>query len=333
MSPISSATLEAHRLERTYTDINDPADADEYLEDAYGVELRLRRKPSSRRERSLLTHARATVGPLTLDDIYVAGQIEVRPDPLNRVLTIWPRAGRVASACDGNRSVVTAGEIGMLAQPHLPYRAFSDDAAATVLLLDPAVVAGVATGLPRGQAPLPIRFTSFSPVDDAAAHMWKSTLRYVRDTLLSDEALATPLVVGHASRLLAAVTLAAFPNTAAAGPSPHDRIDHKPVLLRRAMEFMDANATNDIALADVAEAIHVTPRAVQYMFRHHLDTTPLQYLRRLRLHYAHQQLLAADRGSDTVTDIAARWGFAHTGRFAVLYRQTYGQSPHTTLRG
>ena len=23
----------------------------------------------------------------------------------------------------------------------------------------------------------------------------------------------------------------------------------------------------------------------------------------------------------------------HAGRFAVLYRQTYGQSPHTTLRG
>ncbi|OBI80106.1 AraC family transcriptional regulator [Mycobacterium sp. E740] len=332
MSPISSATFEARRLERTQVDITDPADADEFLEDAYGAKLRLSRKPSPHREGSLLTHARATVGPLTLDEIYVAGQVEVRPDPLNRVLTVWPRAGRVSGACDGTRSEVSAGEIGMVTQPHLPHRAWSEDANATVLLLDPAVVSGVATGLPRGQAPLPIRFTSYSPTDENAAQMWKSTVRYIRDTVLSDDVLATPLVVGHVSRLLAAVTLAAFPNTGAAGPSPHDRTDHKPVLLRRAMEFMDANATNDIALADIAEAIHVTPRAVQYMFRHHLDTTPLQYLRRLRLHYAHQQLLAADRNSDTVTDIAARWGFAHTGRFAVLYRQTYGQSPHTTLR-
>jgi transcriptional regulator GlxA family with amidase domain len=105
------------------------------------------------------------------------------------------------------------------------------------------------------------------------------------------------------------------------------------VLLRRAMEFMDANVACDIALGDIAEAVHVTPRAVQYMFRRHLETTPLQYLRRLRLHYAHQDLLVGNRQSDTVTDIAARWGFAHTGRFAVLYRQTYGLSPHSTLRG
>ncbi|WP_253867715.1 AraC family transcriptional regulator [Mycobacterium sp. GA-1285] len=314
-------------------EIHDLADAEEFLEDAYGVRLRLTRKPSPRREGPLLTHSRAGVGPLTLDEVYVAGQIEVRPDPLNRVATIWSTGGRVASACEGTRSEVTAGEVGMLTQPHLPYRAHAEDARATVVLVDPAVVAGVATGLPRGQAPLPIRFESFSPVDESAAQAWKHTVRYIRDTVLSEESLATPLVVGHASRLLAAVTLRTFPNTAASEPSPHDRIDHKPVLLRRAMEFMDANATQDIALADIAEAVHVTPRAVQYMFRHHLDTTPLQYLRRLRLHYAHQQLLAADRNSDTVTAIAARWGFAHTGRFAVLYRQTYGQSPHTTLRG
>jgi transcriptional regulator GlxA family with amidase domain len=85
-------------------------------------------------------------------------------------------------------------------------------------------------------------------------------------------------------------------------------------------------------VADIADAVRVTPRAVQYMFRRHLDITPLQYLRRLRLHCAHQDLLAADPTIDTVAGIAARWGFAHTGRFAALYRQTYGQSPHTTLR-
>jgi AraC-like DNA-binding protein len=71
---------------------------------------------------------------------------------------------------------------------------------------------------------------------------------------------------------------------------------------------------------------------VQYLFRRQLDSTPTEYVRRVRLHRAHQELLAADRVSATVTEIAQRWGFAHTGRFAVLYRQTYGQSPHTTLK-
>ncbi|MBS2080162.1 helix-turn-helix domain-containing protein, partial [Mycobacterium tuberculosis] len=44
------------------------------------------------------------------------------------------------------------------------------------------------------------------------------------------------------------------------------------------------------------------------------------------------ELIAASAGTSAVTEIAQRWGFAHTGRFAVRYRQPYGQSPHTTLR-
>ncbi len=42
-------------------------------------------------------------------------------------------------------------------------------------------------------------------------------------------------------------------------------------------------------------------------------------------------LIAGSASDTTVAEIAGRWGFEHAGRFAVLYRQTYGQSPHTTL--
>ncbi len=202
----------------------------------------------------------------------------------------------------------------------------------TTVLLEPGLVAGVAGETTGNQAPL-IRFSSFRPVGDAAARLWKDTVHYIKNSVLVDDESATPLVLGHCSRLLAAVTLATFPNTMAPDPAPHDRTDAGPVLLRRVISYMEAHAGNDIALADVAEAVHVTPRAVQYMFRRHLDTTPLQYLRRLRLDYAHRDLLLAEHPGQTVTTIAARWGFTHTGRFAVLYRQTFGRSPHETLRG
>jgi AraC-like DNA-binding protein len=214
----------------------------------------------------------------------------------------------------------------------LPHRGDSEDLQVTSVGLDLDVVAGVAAGLPTGRAPRSVRFSSFQPIDIAAAQLWKETVRYVKHSVLAEHAIVTPLVLGHASRLLAAVTLAAFPNTATADPTPHDRTETKPVILRRAIEYIDANVANDIGLADVAEAVHVTPRAVQYMFRKHLETTPLQYLRRLRLHYAHQDLVAGDPMQETVTEVAARWGFAHAGRFAVLYRREYGTSPHTTLR-
>lgn len=299
----------------------------------YAARLRLSRKQVEIREGPLLTHSRTAVGPFAIDEIVSAGHLTAAPDPLNRVVVVWTTRGWLDTDCDGLASEATAGDIAVASQPDLPHRATSQDLATTTLLLDPAVVAGVATGLPSSHAPLPIRFSSLAPVDLAAAQLWKNTVDYVRRNVLADDCLATSLVIGQAGRLLAAVTLSTFPNSAANQSSRYDYTDHKPVLLRRAMDFMEVNATKDIGLADIAEAVHVTPRAVQYMFRRHLETTPLQYLRRLRLHYARQELLAADRLHDTVTEIAARWGFAHTGRFAVLYRQTYGESPHFTLRG
>jgi AraC-like DNA-binding protein len=322
-----------HRPERYAVEIMDADDAEEFLEDLYGVRLRLFRKQAARREGPLLTHSRMSVGPLAIDEIYSAGYVEASPDPLNKVVAVWATGGEVSGECGGLNGEAHAGDVTLLSQPHLPHHVRANDVRLTSVVLDQSVVASVATGLPRGQAPIPVRFTSFQPMDAVAERLWKDTVSYVKHSLFADDAVATPLTVGHASRLVAAVTLSTFPNTAATGPTPHDRTDTKPVLLRRAIEYMDANATNDIGLADIAEAVHVTPRAVQYMFRRHLETTPLQYLRRLRLHYAHEELLAADHMRDTVTDIAARWGFGHTGRFAVLYRQTYGRSPHTTLRG
>ena len=81
-------------------------------------------------------------------------------------------------------------------------------------------------------------------------------------------------------------------------------------------------------------AAHVTVRAVQLAFRRHLDTTPMAYLRRVRLERSYRQLQAAhpDDGT-TVTAVAARWGFASPSQFAGRYRRTYGQPPSHTLRG
>ncbi|MGX9791112.1 helix-turn-helix transcriptional regulator [Mycobacterium sp. MMS18-G62] len=107
----------------------------------------------------------------------------------------------------------------------------------------------------------------------------------------------------------------------------------QPKLLREAIGFIHDNAHRDIGLTDIASALNVTPRSVQYAFRRHLNTTPLEYLRRVRLAHAHRDLQAADPAHDTVMDIAGKWGFSHAGRFSVIYRETFGNPPSKTLRG
>ncbi|MBQ0850283.1 helix-turn-helix transcriptional regulator [Streptomyces sp. BH-SS-21] len=155
------------------------------------------------------------------------------------------------------------------------------------------------------------------------------TAAYIHTTLTSAD--LSDLIVGQLARLAAACALHVFPNEILTDPLPADGSDATSDTLRRAKAFIEDNAHLDIGLAEIAASIPVTPRAVQYAFQRHADTTPLTYLRRVRLDGAHTDLRAADPTTGTVTAIAARWGFAHPSRFATAYRSAYGVNPAVTL--
>ncbi|MFE0019765.1 helix-turn-helix domain-containing protein [Amycolatopsis sp. NPDC059021] len=182
--------------------------------------------------------------------------------------------------------------------------------------------------------PEPVRFTDLRPHDPGAAGLMGATLDYLADALRDrPRVMAEPLVASAAGRMLAAAALTAFPSTACTDPTIEDRHDAHPRTLRRAIAFIDDHAHEDISVADIAAAADVTIRALQYAFRRHRDTTPMGYLRQARLHQTRQELLTADPTTGvTVTEIAARWGFFHPGRFAHHYRTTYGCPPYRTLQ-
>ncbi|MGP3959782.1 AraC family transcriptional regulator [Nonomuraea sp. 3N208] len=109
----------------------------------------------------------------------------------------------------------------------------------------------------------------------------------------------------------------------------------RPAALRRAQRYCEEHADEYISLRDIAAAARVSVRTLQHDFRNHLQTTPLAYLRQVRLAHAHADLIRiAQTGAlTTVTEVATRWGFMHLGRFACLYRRTYGRAPSSTLYG
>ncbi|MDL5159851.1 helix-turn-helix transcriptional regulator [Actinomycetospora termitidis] len=114
---------------------------------------------------------------------------------------------------------------------------------------------------------------------------------------------------------------------------PGARSEPEPAALRRAVDFIEARAGEEVTLDEIATAARVGPRALQLAFNRYRGGSPMGYLRQVRLSHAHRDLCAADptRGH-TVAGIAARWGFTNPGRFATMYRQTYGVSPSRTLR-
>ncbi|MFJ9037583.1 helix-turn-helix transcriptional regulator [Streptomyces sp. NPDC102406] len=226
------------------------------------------------------------------------------------------------------------GDVVSFAPPELPYQGRVCAARYNITMLDPALLSQVAATDPKA-APGPVRLTGHRPVSAAAAQHLTRTIAHIRDHVLADpDVAAQPLVTATASQHLAAAVLAAFPHTALTEPTATDRNDAHPASLRRAVTYIEEHAHEPLNVADIAAVAHVTVRGLQYAFRRHLGTTPLAYLRRVRLSLAHRDLLDADPSQGaTVTGIAADWGFYHPGRFASLYRAAYGHAPHRTLAG
>jgi AraC-like DNA-binding protein len=104
-----------------------------------------------------------------------------------------------------------------------------------------------------------------------------------------------------------------------------------PFFVRRAEHFIEENARDDIDLEDLAQITGVGTRALQMGFRRFRNTTPMAYLRAVRLELARTELANAGRRGSSVAAVANAVGFGHLGRFARDYEARFGELPSQTL--
>lgn len=116
------------------------------------------------------------------------------------------------------------------------------------------------------------------------------------------------------------------------GLLPRGYLPTLPAYVRRAIRYLRANLDQPITLQELAAHCGVCERTLQLGFRKSKDTTPMEYLRVLRLQGARADLQRAIPGPGVVSAIALRHGFSHLSLFAREYRREFGESPSATLR-
>lgn len=275
---------------------------------------------------------RRWLGSVTFDELELDFHMSYNAAALNRICLCRVHGGRIEENFIGEETDVFApGDVALLSPPELPYSGRVCESTFDLTMFDTALLDRVAAPA-NGRTEKGVRLTGHRPVSPQAQRRLSDAIDYVRTVVHADGIEPTPLVASTTSSMLAAVVLQTLPSNASLEPTATDRLDSKPALLRRAISFIESNAANDVALGDIAASIHVTPRALQYMFRRHLQMTPMEYLRRVRMDHAHRDLLQADPATTTIQMVASRWGFGHTGRFASMYRDAYGRNPSDTLR-
>jgi AraC-like DNA-binding protein len=270
-------------------------------------------------------------GQFQLANIDNTTMTEYQTDPLSDVLVVRMTRGiRTRVDLDDRWG---PGDLGLQCQPNEPFWVRYTPARYAVAIVSVRTLAAAARNRPDDD-PGPLHFDSLRPNHPTAARHWVKTVDYVAQHQRDfPEAMTQPLFSGAVTRLLGAALLTTFANTWTTEPHHQDRVDATPTTLTRAIAFIETNVDVDISVVDIARASYVTVRAIQIAFRRHLETTPMAYLRRVRLERAHEQLRGANPGDGTtITQVAARWGFTNPSRFAAIYQRTYGKPPSHTLR-
>lgn len=101
---------------------------------------------------------------------------------------------------------------------------------------------------------------------------------------------------------------------------------HRPLpeAVLRARALADLDFSSPLKLADLARAACITPTHLTRLFRQHLDTTPIEYLWKVRTENGAQMLVETGL---SISEISYQCGFSAPYHFARRFKTAYKQTP------
>lgn len=136
-----------------------------------------------------------------------------------------------------------------------------------------------------------------------------------------------PEVLQHYASLLACKLIATLHQG-----SIHGEPDAQARCLARVLQYVDDNIRHDITAERLAQHAGLSVRSLYMLFEKSARMTPKAYIRKKKLEHVYSTLMDPASRVANVTAVALEFGFTHLGRFAELYRQTFGMLPSTSLK-
>ncbi len=118
------------------------------------------------------------------------------------------------------------------------------------------------------------------------------------------------------------------------GPQVRERITarRRRDTVAQACRWIEARLAERFRLADLSEALEVSPRQLQYSFQEELGRSPMAEAKRRRLRRLRTLLLDPGQADRSVAELMAAAGLVASGVTAADYRRWCGESPSRTRR-
>ncbi len=101
-------------------------------------------------------------------------------------------------------------------------------------------------------------------------------------------------------------------------------------VINEAIDFIHANYARNFSLAELAEAVHLSPFHLSRLFKAETGLPPFEYLTGVKIERAKHLLLAGGR---TVTQVCYESGFNNLSHFSRVFSARVGASPSAFRRG
>jgi len=118
---------------------------------------------------------------------------------------------------------------------------------------------------------------------------------------------------------------------------PYDNTGvHYTTPTRRRKAFLHAieisgDIRKPLTVPEIAVATGMSQRSLRLAFQESIGLSPRKYLHLHRMHKVRHELHTNEAETTSITEAASHWGFTELGRFAVEYKQLFGESPSKTL--
>jgi AraC-like DNA-binding protein len=291
----------------------------------------LRVAGSEHRLDTLMSHA--PLGAVSINRLRYGATVDIDVGCTEHfVLVMMPLTGFSEVRC-GGESLCSTPQRSSVISPTLPLRISSRyDADQIMVRIDRGLIERYCTQYLGHELRRPVEFQLTMDVGAGGGESWCRLIRLLVSELdRPTNAFTSALTRVHVEHLVVSTLLVAQPNlyrdelTQPARPIT-------PAYIRRVEEYIDAHAERPLTVSDLAAHVGVSRSTLFAGFRAYRKTSPIAYLKGVRMKRAREELAAASAGSVTVTDVTMRWGFAHLGRFAADYKRWFGESPSETLR-
>lgn len=106
----------------------------------------------------------------------------------------------------------------------------------------------------------------------------------------------------------------------------------RPDSFHAALNIIFSNIDSPPSINELSKQLKTTPRNLQYLFKSHLNMTPKQFIKVIRLNIARRRIVQSQCVRGNISDIANQLGFWHMGSFAQDFKKLFCNKPSELLQ-